>query len=106
MAERIAGDRIEEGFALLEYLMATAILTVAALALIQTLALTLGNYSIMDKRRQEVVQRWNRSEAARSRDPEGEKVVLAPNGPSLWRLNVSGAEDENAATWEVLRSLP
>ena len=106
MAERIGGDGAAEGFALLEYLMATTILTVALLSLIQTLALTLGNYAIMEKRRQEVLQRWNRSEEARARAPEGEKIVLAPDGPSLWRLNVSGSEDENASTWEVLRSLP
>ena len=106
MAERIAGDSAQEGFALLEHLMATTILTVAVLSLIQTLALNLGNYAVMEKRRQEVLQRWNRSEEARSREPEGERIVLVPDGPSLWRLNVSGAEDENASSWEVLRSLP
>lgn len=106
MAERVAGDSNEVGFAFLEYLMATAILTVAVLSLLQTMALTLGSYAIMEKRRQEIVQRWNRSEEARSREPQGERVVLAPDGPLLWRLNVSGTEDENASTWEVLRSLP
>ena len=106
MAERIAGDSAEKGFAFLEHLMATTILTVAILALIQTLALTLGNYVIMEKRRQEVLQRWNRCEEARSREPEGERIVPVPDGPSLWRLNVSGAEEENATSWEVLRSLP
>ena len=106
MGKRIAGDSAAEGFALLEYLMATMILTVALLSLIQTLALSLGNYAIMEKRRQEVLERWNRSEEARSREPEGERVVLVPDGPALWRLNVSGSEDENAASWEVLRSLP
>ena len=106
MGKRIAGDSAQEGFALLEYLMATMILTVALLSLIQTLALTLGNYAIMEKRRQEVLERWNRSEEARSREPEGERFVLAPDGPALWRLDVSGSEEENAASWEVLRSLP
>ena len=106
MAERIAGDSAEKGFAFLEHLIATTILTVAILALIQTLALTLGNYAIMEKRRQEVLQRWNRCEEARSREPEGERIVPVPDGPSLWRLNVSGAEEENATSWEVLRSLP
>lgn len=106
MGKRIDGDGATEGFALLEYLMATMILTVALLSLIQTLALTLGNYAIMEKRRQEVLERWNRSEEARSREPEGERVLLVPDGPGLWRLNVSGSEDENAASWEVLRSLP
>lgn len=106
MGKRIAGGGAAEGFALLEYLMATTILTVALLSLIQTLALTLGNYAIMEKRRQEVLERWNRSEEARSRKPEGERIVLVPDGPSLWRLNVSGSEEENASKWEVLRSLP
>ena len=106
MAKNIGGDSAEKGFAFLEHLMATTILTVAVLALIQTLALTLGNYATMEKRRQEVLQRWNRSEEARSREPQGERTVLVPDGPSLWRLNVSGTEDENASTWEVLRSLP
>ena len=106
MGKRIAGNRATEGFALLEYLMATMILTVALLSLMQTLALTLGNYAIMEKRRQEVLERWNRSEEARFREPEGDRVVPVPDGPALWRLNVSGSEDENAASWEVLRSLP
>ena len=106
MGERIAGAGTAQGFALLEYLVATTILTVALLSLIQTLALTLGNYSIMEKRRQEILQRWNRSEEARSREPAGETIVLVPGGPSLWRLKVSGSEDENAMRWEVLRSLP
>lgn len=106
MGKRIAGDRATEGFALLEYLMATMILTVALLALIQTLALTLGNYATMENRRQEVLERWNRSEEARAREPEGERAVLVPDGPALWRLNVSGSEEENATSWEVLRSLP
>lgn len=106
MGKRIAGDSATEGFALLEYLMATMILTVALLALIQTLTLTLGNYATMERRRQEVLERWNRSEEARSREPEGERAVLVPDGPALWRLNVSGSEDENATSWEVLRSLP
>ena len=106
MAKRVAGGNREAGFAFLEYLMATMILTVALLSLLQTMALTLGNYTVMDQRRREVVQRWNRTEEARSREPQGVRVVLVPDGPSLWRLNVSGAEDENAPTWEVLRSLP
>ena len=106
MAARIGGDSAEEGFALLEYLMATALLTVALLSLIQTLALTLGNYAIMEKRRQEVIERWNRSEEVRSRKPQGDRIVVVPEGPSLWRLNVSGTEDEDASSWEVLRSLP
>lgn len=106
MGKRIAVDSAEDGFSLLEYLMATTILTVALLSLIQTLALTLGNYAIMEKRRQEVQQRWNRCEEIRSREPEGERIVLVPGGPSLWRLNASGSEDENATSWEVLRSLP
>lgn len=106
MEKRIAGDSTRKGFALLEYLVATMILTVALLSLIQTLTLTLGNYAILEKRRQEVLERWNRSEEARSREPEGERVVLAPDGPALWRLNVSGSEDEDATSWEVLRSLP
>ena len=106
MGKRITGDGATEGFALLEYLMATLILTVALLSLIQTLALTLGNYAIMENRRQEVLERWNRSEEARFREPGGERSVLVPAGPALWRLDVSGSEDENAASWEVLRSLP
>lgn len=109
------GERLErkrawnggvEGYSFLEYLMATTILTVAALSLIQTLALTLGNYAILEKRRQEILQRWNQSEEVRSRDPEGTRTVVVPGGPSLWRLNVSGSEEENALSWEVLRSLP
>ena len=96
----------EEGYSFLEYLMATTILTVATLALIQTLALTLGNYAILEKRRHEILQRWNRSEEARSQDPQGTRTVVVPDGPSLWRLNVSGSDDETAANWEVLRSLP
>lgn len=106
MADRIGGDSAEDGFALLEYLMATTLLTVALLSLIQTLTLTLGNYAIMEKRRQEVIERWNRSEEVRSREPQGDRIVVVPEGPSLWRLNVSGTEHENASSWEVLRSLP
>ena len=82
------------------------ILTVAALSLIQTLALTLGNYAILEQRRQEILNRWNRSEEVRSQDPEGDRVPAAPGGPLLWRLQVSGSDDEDAASWEVLRSLP
>ena len=106
MAERIDGNGAAGGYALLEYLVATTILTVAALSLIQTLALTLGNYAVLEQRRQEILNRWNRSEEARSQDPQGNRVPPVPGGPSLWRLEVSGSDDEDAASWEVLRSLP
>jgi hypothetical protein len=101
MGERSLNRKADFGYSLLEVLVSLVFLTVAALSVMQSLAVAATAYSLSQRQWLAAVERWNRVVELRADPPtEAEGLMLAPGIPPLRRFPVPG--EGPADDWEVL----
>lgn len=93
----------EEGFSLLEVLIAVLILTIASVTLLQGFELASQRYTAAQERWRAAVNCWNEVEVLRVRSPEeAEEIHVFPGARPLHRKIIETAGAGGFLEWEVL----
>ncbi|MBI4444381.1 MAG: prepilin-type N-terminal cleavage/methylation domain-containing protein [Acidobacteria bacterium] len=94
-------DGLSPGFTLLEVLVATVVLTVAAVSLLQSFGIAMQFYNRSNRSWHTSIDKWNLAQQIRTHGAQSsEKVPTLEEARPLYRFFIQ----EDGRTWEVLRA--